>query len=52
MTETSHSVSQASMSESSHSVSQASLSESSHSVTGDHTSFRHGYGHAQKSDDL
>jgi hypothetical protein len=48
----SHSVTHTRMTETSHSVSQAGMSEPSHSVTGDHTGFRHGYGHAHESDDL
>jgi hypothetical protein len=52
MAEPSCSVAQPSMAESSHSVAQPSMAESSYSVTGDHTGFRHGYGHAHESDDL
>jgi hypothetical protein len=48
MTKTSHTR----MAETSHSVSQTGMAEPSHSVTGDHTGFRHGYGHAHESDNL
>jgi hypothetical protein len=48
----SYSVSHTRMTETSQSVSQASMAELSHSVTGEHTGFRHGYGHTHESDDL